>query len=223
MEDSSKAAVNVLLMMTEDDARSLGYEQFVQLILSIVTASGMKFDEAADDMTLAMLQDKKISEDDLLNLMVGEAVYTEAKEMIEEENEAAEVVGALQLGRLQKLFHLWDSDNDGEISFEELINGMRKFQGPMEIDESIQRAALVMIGFDEDGSQTLDRIEFANAMVKYAKAAEVPLDELVDFMCVVSVMEENSPEEEAFFHAIAPQTVEEIKMIVEEMEALGLE
>jgi antitoxin component HigA of HigAB toxin-antitoxin module len=80
-----------------------------------------------------------------------------------------------------------------------------------------------MIGFDEDGSQTLDRIEFANAMVKYAKAAEVPLDELVDFMCVVSVMEENSPEEEAFFHAIAPQTVEEIKMIVEEMEALGLE
>lgn len=223
MEESAKAAVNVLLMMSEDDDRTLDYEGFSQLILSITGASGMSFDEAADDMTLAMLQEKTISEEDLLSLMVGEAVYNEAKEMIAEEKEAEAILDALQFGRLQKLFEIWDSDGDEQISFEELVNGMRKFQGRMELEESVQRAAMLMIGFDEDQSQTLDKIEFARAMVKYAKAAEVPLDDLVDFMCVVSVMEENSPQEKAFFHSIAPQTTVEIEMIEKQMELLGIE
>lgn len=223
MEESAKAAVNVLLMMTENDDRTLDYEGFSQLILSITGASGKSFDEAADDMTLAMLQEKTVSEEDLLNLMVGEAVYNEAKEMIAEEKEAEEILDALQFGRLQKLFEIWDSDGDDQISFEELVNGMRKFQGQMDLEESVQRAAMLMIGFDEDQSQTLDKIEFARAMVKYAKAAEVALDELVDFMCVVSVMEENSPQEKAFFHGIARQATVEIEMIEKQMEYLGIE
>ena len=93
----------------------------------------------------------------------------------------------------------------------------------MAIEESVQNAALIMIGFDEDQSQSLDRVEFAKAMAKYAKAAEVSLGELVDFMTVVSCMEENSPQEKAFFKAISPQATAEIKEIEESLEALGLE
>jgi EF hand len=223
MEESSKAAVNILLMMTKDDERTLDYEKFSQLILSIVSATGITFNEAADAMTLSMLQDKTISEEDLINLMVSEAVYSEVVALIEEETEAMEILDALQLGRLQKLFDLWDEDADGQISFEELVNGMRKFQGQMEVEESVQRASLLIIGFDEDQSQSLNKIEFAKAMVKYASAAGLPLEDLVDFMCVVSVMEENSPQEKAFFHNIAPEATAAIKQIESEMALLGIE
>jgi hypothetical protein len=48
-------------MMTEDDERTLDYEKFSQLILSIVSAAGITFNEAADAMTLSMLQEKAIS------------------------------------------------------------------------------------------------------------------------------------------------------------------
>jgi hypothetical protein len=92
-----------------------------------------------------MLQNKKITEDDLLNLMIGEAVYSEAKGMIEEEKEAAEIMDALQYGRLQKLFDLWDTDNNGSISFEELINGM--FQIPCEIVYLTKNGTKILVSF----------------------------------------------------------------------------
>lgn len=93
----------------------------------------------------------------------------------------------------------------------------------MNIEESVERAALVMVGFDEDQNQSLDKFEFAKSLIAYAKTAEVSLDELVTFMCVVSVTEENSAEERAFFKAISPQATKEIMQVEAEMEALGIE
>lgn len=126
MEESAKTAVSVLLMMTEEEQRTLDYEGFTVLILSIVGASGISFAEAADEMTLTMLQEKTVSEDEIMTLVVGEAVYAEAMAMIEEEEEFQEVVDALQMSRLQRLFDLFDSDGDGRISFEELLNGTHR-------------------------------------------------------------------------------------------------
>jgi Ca2+-binding EF-hand superfamily protein len=223
MEESSRAAINILLMMTENDERTLGIESFAKLILTIVSASNTSFDDAIDEMLTTLVQEKTISEADLLSLIIGEALYEEAKVIVEEEQEVREVLDALQLGRLQKLFDLWDEDGDGQITFEELVSNMRKFQGHINIHDSVQQASLMIIGFDKDQSQTLNKIEFAMAMLKYAKTANQPLETLVDFMCLVSIMKETNLQERAYFHSIAFQATAEIKRIVREIETSGIE
>uniref|UniRef100_A0A7S1Y6T5 EF-hand domain-containing protein n=1 Tax=Grammatophora oceanica TaxID=210454 RepID=A0A7S1Y6T5_9STRA len=219
MEDAAKTAITVLLMMDEEDTRTLDYPEFTNLILHIVHASGRKFEEMADDMTLKMLQDKELSEEDRENLIAGNVAY-EAIKLVEEEAEAMDI---LQYGRMQKLFESWDKNGDGALDFSEILSGMRKWQGAMAMEESVERAALAMIGFDEDKDQKLDPVEFAKALLAFSKAAEIDVHEVIDFMVVTSVMEENSPEEEAYIKAISKQATADIKEIEDMLEQHGIE
>ena len=108
------------------------------------------------------------------------------------------------MARRRKLFDLWDADKNGYIDLNELLLGMRKFQGVMDMNESVERVALlVMLGFDEDSNQKLDRQEFARAIVNYASAMNVELHELIDFMIAVTALAENSDFEKAYADAIS--------------------
>ena len=63
----------------------------------------------------------------------------------------------------------------------------------MDMNESVERVALlVMLGFDEDSNQKLDRQEFARAIVNYASA-----------MIAVTALAENSDFETAYADAIS--------------------
>jgi tetratricopeptide (TPR) repeat protein len=50
VEESTKAAMDLLLMMDMNDTRTLKYEQFCRLILAIVATANSTFDEIADDL-----------------------------------------------------------------------------------------------------------------------------------------------------------------------------
>jgi hypothetical protein len=90
---------------------------------------------------------------------------------------------------------------------------MRKFQEAMDIEESVHSAALVMIGFDANEDQKLDRIEFAVAMANFAKALEVEIHDLIDFMCVVSTLADDDETEKAYLKSIAPELTKQIAAI----------
>jgi Ca2+-binding EF-hand superfamily protein len=223
MEDSARTAVTVLLMLDEDDKRTLNFEEFAKLMLHVVTAAGNKFVDMADKMTLAMISTKAVSKEDISNLMCGEALYHLVKDEQEEHRELLETMDALQYGRMQKLFDLWDSDNDGEISFPELLTGMRKFNTSIDMEESVSGAALAMIGFDADRNQSLNRVEFARALVNYAAATEVGVHNLVDFMVMATVLEDDSPEEQAYIRGISNQVNAEIKLVRDMLDDHGIE
>jgi hypothetical protein len=90
---------------------------------------------------------------------------------------------------------------------------MRQYQTTLAIDESIQRAAQALLAFDDDGNQKLDRKEFARALTKFAKAAEVDIHEFIDFLVVTSALSENDVIESAYIHAVSAQATAEIKLI----------
>jgi hypothetical protein len=90
---------------------------------------------------------------------------------------------------------------------------MRRFQRKHGIEGDVQRAALVILSFDEDGDQKLNRMEFAITIVKYAKAVDVGVHDLVDFMCVSSVLADDDEFEKAYVKAIAPSATKAIKEI----------
>ena len=144
-----------------------------------------------------------MKQDDLATLVVADEYYQAVNDFSDAVKEEMMVIDALQYGKTQKLFDLWDADKNGFIDFNELLLGMRKFQGVMDMNESVERAALVMLGFDQDSNQKLDRQEFARAIVNFASAMDVELHELIDFMIAVTALEENSDFEKAHADAVS--------------------
>jgi Ca2+-binding EF-hand superfamily protein len=213
MQESASAAVELLVMLDRDDTRTLYYEEFARLILNIVAAGDMKFGEVADELTLTMVQPAEITDEELAQLIVADEVYNFVTDMVAAEKEGMEVMDALSYGKLHKLFDLWDKDGDGYLQYDEILSGMRKYQKAMDIDESVQRAALVMLAFDANSDQKLSREEFALALTKYANELDEDIHEFIDFLVVVSVLSENTEDEEAYFKAISPQATAEIQLI----------
>lgn len=190
MEESVKTTMSLLLMMDKDDTRTLNYEQFGRLIMGIVASADTTFDEIADELTMSMMGKNKISDADLANLIIADAMYDAANEADGEGN--ADVCDALSYGRLQKLFDLWDDDGNGSISFQELVEGLRKFQAVIKGPDNAENQAAALAGFDEDGDGVLGRREFAKAMVYYSKVVGVGLHDLIDFMCITALGDDDN-------------------------------
>ncbi|CAB9512864.1 Stress-induced-phosphoprotein 1 [Seminavis robusta] len=213
IEDSTNSAVELLIMVEKDDSRELDFESFTRLILNFCAVGGMRFDEVADGLTILMCQPTVMTEQEMAQLLVADEMYSMAKDFQDSSQEAIEVMDALSYGKMHKLFTLWDENNDGALDYEELLKGMRKYQSAMDIDESVQRAALAMLAFDQDGNQKLDKEEFAHALTKFARGIEVDLHELIDFLVIVSALSDNDPMESAYIKAIAPKATAEIKSL----------
>jgi Ca2+-binding EF-hand superfamily protein len=81
-----------------------------------------------------------------------------------------EVIDALNYENMHKLFDLWDKDGDGYLQNSEILSGacMQEYQKARDIDESVQRAALVMLAFDENSDQKLSTEEFTLVLTKFA-------------------------------------------------------
>jgi Ca2+-binding EF-hand superfamily protein len=183
MEDNVKTTMNLLLMMDKDDKRTLNYEQFGRLIMGIVASADCTFEDIADELTVSMIDGNTISDAELSNLIVVDEAATDGEETMD----------ALSYGRLQKLFDLWDDDGNGDITFKELVEGLKKFQKVIESSDNAEDTAAQMVAFDQDGDGVLDRKEFANAMAYYSKVVGVPLHELIDFMCITALGDDDNP------------------------------
>lgn len=205
MEESAKATTGLLLMMDKDDKRVLGYEQFAKLILAIAAAASSSFDEVADDLTLALTSaDGELDEEVLRELTVADEAYAQARDREREEKEHKKVMDALSYKRTTRLFDLWDADGDGTIDFEELVTGLRRYNaasGGSQSIEDVEKAAMALMAEDGSGDHSLDREEFAYAMVSYAEAIGQNLHELIDFMCVVAALGDDSDYEKAYSKA----------------------
>lgn len=221
VEESTKAAMDLLLMVDKNDTRTLNYEQFCRLILAIVTTANSTFDEISDDLVsinllhastfkhyltaydlqiLALSRNDEISPDDLAALTVADVIYETVREdkgsKKQVEGDVSDIISNLSYGRLKKLFDLWDVNHDGDITFSELIIGLQTFQDAARIDGDAEWQARAFLRFDSNGDNRLNQREFAEAMINYAKSFGVELHTLIDFMCVTNGM--NGGDKDAF-------------------------
>eukprot|EP00978_Attheya_sp_CCMP212_P034589 scaffold145576_cov40-Attheya_sp.AAC.1 len=214
MESSSKAAFQLLLMLDKDDTRELGYEQFTKLIMNIAAAGDMKFGDIADALTISAAKPTPLSDEDLARLIVADEIYNAASDIARAVEEELEVDDALCYAKMHKLFDLWDENGDGSINYEELLIGLRKFQGAEDMDESMTSAAVMMLATDRDENQKLDHEEFARALVKYAKALGVQdFHVFIDFLVVVTVLQDDDENEREYISSIGHIATTEIAII----------
>lgn len=186
MAPSVRNTMGLLLMMDKDDQRTLNYEQFGRLIMAIAAAANSTFDDLYDDLMVSLTRQDAVNPDTLRELLVSEDLYKIAQDLSKASGKEEGKIDALSYGRLQRLFDLWDVDASGDITLQELQTGLKKFQDAAGIEADAKKEAEALLGFDEDGDMQLGRVEFAKAMVHYAKAYKVELQDLIDFMCVAT-------------------------------------
>lgn len=190
MEESAKATTNLLLMLDKDDTRKIEYPKFAKLILAIAATSNASFDEVADDLTLALTAgDGEIDRRALNILTIADEAYAEARHKEKTLKRSVKSIDPFSYQRVLKLFDLWDADNSGTLDFDELFDGLRRYQAASNNGhsvESVEDGVKKLMEGDVDGDQQLDREEFAVSIMKYATAVGTDLHELIDFICVIT-------------------------------------
>eukprot|EP00527_Entomoneis_sp_CCMP2396_P002883 CAMPEP_0198150216 /NCGR_PEP_ID=MMETSP1443-20131203/49969_1 /TAXON_ID=186043 /ORGANISM="Entomoneis sp., Strain CCMP2396" /LENGTH=443 /DNA_ID=CAMNT_0043815469 /DNA_START=61 /DNA_END=1392 /DNA_ORIENTATION=- len=200
---ASKAALMALLMFDENSDRSLDYEEFARFMITIVAASSQSatFDDVADAMTLLAGQEVQLAPEEIKSLYeLNESVQTLLS--IKEEQEILENVSESQLTKAGSLFFMWDLDEDGVISIQELILGLRKFEQTDSLKVTVDEAIGLMETYDVDGDHNLSPTEFCLFMVQFAELAGAGLDDTLDFMIATSALETNSEAEVKFLRAL---------------------
>jgi Ca2+-binding EF-hand superfamily protein len=193
MSESAQATMEVLLMMDQDDDRMLTYDQFARLVLAFVACAGSTFDEIADNLVLELTRVQPILDEDVTRLVVSNSLYKAYNDFTLASEQGAIAVDALGFGRLQRLFDLWDVDGDGSISFSELTCGLRNFQSAAGISDDAEKRASELLAFEDTGGSALSREAFVAAIVDCGEAYQVCLHDLIDFMCVITILgEENT-------------------------------
>jgi Ca2+-binding EF-hand superfamily protein len=190
MEESAKATTNLLLMLDKDDSRRLDYPKFAKLILAIAATSNASFDEVADDLTLALTSSEgDIDSNALRILTIADEAYTQAREKEKSLKKEIKNLDPFSYQRVLRLFDIWDADGSGTLDFDELFDGLRRYQAASNnghSKESVEAGVKMLMAGDVDGDQQLDREEFAVSIMKYAEAVGTDLHELIDFICVIA-------------------------------------
>ncbi|KAG7362322.1 EF hand domain containing protein [Nitzschia inconspicua] len=79
--------------------------------------------------------------------------------------------------RMVVLFHLFDSDMSGSVSFQEVVMGIYKITE--DLDGAAATAVAALLLFDDDGSQTLDYAQFTKFILQLIAAADMPYNEAI--------------------------------------------
>jgi len=173
--ESVKESMSVLLMMEKNDERSLSYEQFGRLIMTVSKTADLSLEDLGDAMRIAVAAKK---------LQPRDANF--GSELVCESEDSNDGNTSLTNGRLRKLFKLWDVDGDGNISLKELSNGLRIFQKASGTEVDAEAIAEALIGFDEDGDNELDPFEFITAMNHVTREFNVPISGFIDAMVLLT-------------------------------------
>jgi len=202
MEQSAKTSMELLLMMDREDKRTVNYEQFGRLMMNIVATFGSDktFDQVADELVMALTTNTTISEQDMTSLIVADAVYADFQTQQIEQHATTpdlhhqENDSAVSFGRLQKLFELFDVNNDGGIDYDEMEDGLTQYEKSAGLSNNLQ--GLLHAQFEgKQFDEGLNKQEFARVMHMYSDQFGVDLHQLIDFMCLTAVLPRDRAEQ----------------------------
>ena len=124
-----------------------------------------------------------------LHVKRADEAYSLAREKEKTLKKSIKNLDPFSYQRVLRLFDLWDADGSGYLDFNELFDGLRRYQAASNnghTRESVEKGVKMLMEGDVDGDQQLDREEFAVSIMKYAETVGTDLHELIDFICVIA-------------------------------------
>jgi Ca2+-binding EF-hand superfamily protein len=108
------------------------------------------------------------------------------------DDEALSDLSAVELAKIERLFAMFDNDNDEMISFRDLALGLAKFHITTGMDKTIEETEQVMKAFAKTSEGMLTKQEFAVFIVNFASSTAQDLVDFIDFMIVTMALKENT-------------------------------
>ncbi|KAA8497747.1 hypothetical protein FVE85_5332 [Porphyridium purpureum] len=203
--DSIEAALNALLLFDEGNTRTLNYVQFARFILTFCAAAGAPF--AAVGPKLLEMEIGAPEEPEELRKLKSALLTDITRDM----NHLDKVVNTVQDVRCELLFQMFDTDGSGDVSFQELAIGLRSFNPSSSLSDSAAVAASMMLAFDADENNTLNRMEFADFLNSFCETIGADFDELADYLVVARAVQDSSSERDiALLESIQPAILADI-------------
>jgi len=203
IDEASHAAVTALLLFDETEKRELQYRDFCRLMLNVVASSrdNISFDDVADTLTRNAI--------DLSSGVTSEYVMEKysmdktSKLLLNiEADEELNDVSVVEMAKLDRLFVMFDDDNDGKINATDLALGLAKFHDTTGMETTVEETEQVMRTFDKSADGKLTRAEFAAFIVNFASSADQELVDFIDFMIVVMALKENTVAQQEYLASI---------------------
>jgi Ca2+-binding EF-hand superfamily protein len=204
LEGSSKAATMALLLFDKNEAKTLNFKQFTKFLVAVsaTMSDAISFDDIANSITMSAIKDEGLSKEEIGELFSLETSMKYVTKLNIGTQEEVEKVSPAEMGRLDRLFDMWDRDGDGKLDFEELALGLRKFEESTTLETTVDETASIMSTFDISHDGGLNREEFAVFVIKFATLLRSDLNDMIDFMIVTTALKENTEAEKKYMNAV---------------------
>lgn len=196
MAEAAFGAIEMLLAIEKNDRRQLNFRQFSQLIYNVCSAAHKDFDEVADNFILSVLSPTHLTAEELDQLIIAESVFKEEACSTDDSEVAAKhykmrqtYESAPHVGKIRRLFGLFDLNNDGSVDYEEFIKSINKYKEKLGIDEK-KHVSVMGDLLEED--EELDTNSFTQVLLGYANEMGVDKHDFIDFLCVDCVSDDHS-------------------------------
>eukprot|EP00186_Timspurckia_oligopyrenoides_P003474 CAMPEP_0182444172 /NCGR_PEP_ID=MMETSP1172-20130603/2709_1 /TAXON_ID=708627 /ORGANISM="Timspurckia oligopyrenoides, Strain CCMP3278" /LENGTH=462 /DNA_ID=CAMNT_0024639681 /DNA_START=61 /DNA_END=1449 /DNA_ORIENTATION=- len=212
-EESVDMALTALLVFDENSSRTLSYVQFARFLLTFCAAIGSSFEEIG----------AKLLEMELTPGSDGGELRSKKSaalnEIMREVANADRMIQTVYDARCEALFEMFDRDGSGDVDFKELALGLRLFNPSEGLEGAAMAASVMLLSFDEDDDQKLDRVEFANFLNNFCETLGADFDELADFLVVACLTADDSNDRDvAVLSEIQPSIVSKIKSAQKKIE-----
>ena len=204
LEGSSKAATMALMLFDKDEPKTLNFEQFTKFLVAVsaTMSDTISFDDIANSITMSAIKDEGLSKEKIAELFSLETSMKYVTKLDKGTQEEVDKVSPAEMGRLDRLFDMWDRDGDGKLDFEELALGLRKFEESTTLEATVDETASIMSSFDISHDGGLHREEFAVFVIKFATLLRSDLNDMIDFMIVTTALKENTEAEKKYMNAV---------------------
>ena len=203
IDEASHAAVTALLLFDETEKRELLYKDFARLMLNVVASSpdNITFDDVADTLTRNALDvSSGVTSDYVMEKFSMDTTSKLLLDISEVEDHIS--LSVIELAKMDRLFAMFDMDNDDKIGTEELALGLAKFHDTTGMKTTVEETKQVLKTFDKSADGKLDKHEFAAFIVNFASSANMNIIDMLDFMIVVMVLKENTEAQQEYLDAI---------------------
>jgi Ca2+-binding EF-hand superfamily protein len=171
-EQSIALAMERVAEFDKDGDGKFKMSEFQSYVDTLCEALGANFHELSEMLIIAVV----------FNHFGNDDVEEFAATMMEEDITAAiqeeeKLRKFMKDERMVALFHLFDSDMSGSVSFQEVVMGIYKITE--NLDDATATAVAALLLFDDDGSQTLDFAEFTKFILQLIAASGIPYEEAI--------------------------------------------